>query len=63
MVAHKSTSVADAFATKLANRVRTKDDIQDVLRLGKKYDLLSVAIIKDDVLGLMGNFKIKPILL
>jgi len=63
MVAHKNTSVADAFATKLANRVKTKDDIQDVLRLGKKYDLLSVVIIKDDVLGLMGNFKVKPILL
>lgn len=63
MISHKSTAVADAFATKLANRVKTKADIQDVLTLGKKYDLLSVAIIKDDAFGLTGKFKVKPILL
>jgi len=62
-VGHKNAAIADAFATKLANRVRTKADIQDVLRLCTKYDLLSVAIVKDDAFGLAGHFKVKPIML
>ncbi len=60
VVGHKNAAIADAFATKLANRVKVKADIQDVLRLCKKYDLLSVAIIKDDAFGLAGHFKVKP---
>lgn len=63
VVGHKDVAIADAFATKLANRVRTKADIQDILRLCKKYDLLSVAVVKDDTFGLAGHFKVKPILL
>lgn len=63
VVGHRDVAIADAFATKLANRVRVKADIQDVLRLCHKYDLLSVAIVKDDAFGLAGHFKLKPILL
>ncbi len=62
VVGHKDVAIADAFATKLANRVRTKTDIQDTLRLCKKYALLSVAVVKDDAFGLAGHFKVKPIL-
>jgi hypothetical protein len=63
VVGHKNAAIADAFATKLANRVKVKADIQDVLRLCKKYDLLSVAVVKNDAFGLAGHFKVKPILL
>jgi ApbE superfamily uncharacterized protein (UPF0280 family) len=54
--------LADAFATALCNRVKTPDDIENVLEFSKDYpEILSVVIICKDKIGVQGEFEIRMI--
>lgn len=56
----KSPILADAFATAIANKIKTKEDINNVLDYyGKIKSILSLVIIKDEIIGIKGKFKIK----
>ncbi|RLD61304.1 MAG: UPF0280 family protein [Bacteroidetes bacterium] len=56
----KSPILADAFATAIANKIKRKGDINNVLDYyGKIKSILSLIIIKDEIIGIKGKFKIK----
>jgi ApbE superfamily uncharacterized protein (UPF0280 family) len=59
VVLSQSTSLADAAATAIGNRVHSAGDIQKALQFAQGIDgLRGVAIIKDDHLGLYGQMRI-----
>jgi len=60
MVACKSASLADAFATALGNKIQSPDDIGKVVKSADKYPaILSLIIICNDKAGIKGNFEVK----
>lgn len=60
MVACKSTAIADAFATALANQVKTPGDVQTVAETSEQFpEILSVVAICQDKLGIRSNFEMK----
>lgn len=62
MVACTDTALADAWATALANLIKTGNDIDQVLKRTEKIsDILSVVIICDDKIGIRGEFELKLI--
>ena len=62
MVAYKNTAVADAYATALANQVKTPDDVQTVAEASSRFpEILSVLAICRDKLGIRSNFEMKLI--
>jgi uncharacterized protein len=57
----RSAVLADAFATRFGNEVKTPSDINNALSLSDKHpEILSTIIIIDDKIGIKGIFKIKP---
>ena len=57
MVACQSPLLADAWATSLANRIKSPDDIQQVLNFLEEYpEIQSLIIICEDKVGIRGNF-------
>lgn len=62
VVSAKSTLLADAAATAIGNVVKSKETIDDGLKLAKKiHGLMGVLIIKDDRMGVVGKVKIVPV--
>ena len=62
MVACKNTALADAFATALANQVKTPDDVQKVAENSGQFpEILSLIAICQDKLGIRSNFEMKLI--
>jgi len=62
VVTAKSTALADAAATAIANGIKTLADIQGGLNLAKRIKgIKSVLIIKDDHIGAWGKMKIVAI--
>jgi len=60
MVACKSTALADAFATAMANRVKSPDDVQTVAEASVQFpEILSLVVICRDKLGIRSNFEMK----
>ena len=60
MVACYSPVLADAWATALANRVKTPGDIEDVLTFSEQFpEILSLVIICGDKTGFRGNFEVR----
>ncbi len=60
MVACYSPVLADAWATSLANRVKSPDDIEGVLTFSEHYpEILSLVIICEDKTGIRGNFEVR----
>ena len=58
VIACKSTPIADAFATSIANKIVTESDINTVIAQTDKHkDILSAIIIKNDKVGIKGKFK------
>ena len=58
----KSASLADAWATSLANLVKTPDDIEPVLEKVKGIkDILGFAVIIGDRIGIRGEIEVKPL--
>ena len=59
VVACKNTLEADAFATALANQVKSSGDIPAMLKSSEEYrDILSVLGICEDKIGIRGNFEV-----
>jgi uncharacterized protein len=60
MVACYSPVMADAWATALANRVKTPADIEAVLKYSEQFpEILSLVIICEDKTGIRGNFEVR----
>ena len=62
VVSSKSTSLADAAATSICNRVQTKDDIDSAISYGKKITGIGgILIITGDTFGAWGEIKLVDI--
>lgn len=62
-VVAKSTVLADALATQIANQVQSHNDIQEVLEVSRKYKgIEGVVIICEDKMGIAGNLELVPVL-
>jgi ApbE superfamily uncharacterized protein (UPF0280 family) len=60
MVACRSAAAADAWATKIGNAVGRAEDIEGALDLvAGRADILSVVLIKGDVMGIRGELPLK----
>lgn len=60
MVACASPVLADAWATALANRVKTPADIEPVLKYSEQFpEIRSLVIICEDKTGIRGNFEVR----
>lgn len=58
MVVCENPLLADAYATSLANKVKSKYDVESVIKLAKsKIEILSCIIICQDYVGICGNFE------
>ena len=59
-IACYNTTLADAYATSVANQIQTPDDIEPVLdKLEDKKDILSAVIICQDRMGIRGDFELE----
>ena len=60
MVACKDCALADAYATAFANKVQTTADIPPLMEeVKREREVLSAICIKDDKIGIYGNFRLK----
>ena len=60
MIACRDVKAADTYATAFANRIQTADDIPDCIdRLRQQQDILAAIAIKDDKIGICGQFELK----
>ena len=60
MVACASPVQADAWATALANRVKTPADIEPVLKYSEQFpEIRSLVVICEDKTGIRGNFEVR----
>jgi len=60
MVACYSPTLADGWATALANRVKSPADVQKVLTYSEQFpEILSLIIICEDKTGIRGNFEVR----
>lgn len=60
MIVCQDVLLADSYATKFANFVRTPADINRVLEeIGNVDEILSALVIKDDKMGVIGKFEMK----
>lgn len=61
-VVAKSTVLADALATQIANQVKSPEDIQQVLEECTRYKgIEGVVIVCEDKMGITGNLQLVPI--
>ena len=61
-VLSKSSSIADAAATAIGNRVKLPRDIQEAVEFGKTIEgVLGVVVILDDHIGMWGDINIVPL--
>ncbi|HNW49872.1 MAG TPA: UPF0280 family protein [Prolixibacteraceae bacterium] len=61
VIASKNTALADAFASAYGNKVKSANDISDVIKLIRKNKkILSSVIICEGKAGICGQFNIKP---
>ncbi len=62
MIACQSASLADAFATRFGNEVKTPADIPAAIKLSESFtEILSILIITGDQMGVRGKFQIRPV--
>lgn len=59
MIVCRDVLLADAYATSIANRIQTVDDIQTVADTITDNDILSAILIKDDRLAIIGRYPLK----
>jgi len=60
MMVCKDALLADGYATVFANQIQTTADIDPVLnRIAREKDILSALIVKDDKMGIVGQFELK----
>ena len=52
--------LADTYATAFANTIQTAEDVQTCIeKIREQEDILAAIAIKDDKLGICGNFELK----
>ena len=62
VIACRNTALADAYATGIANKIQTPDDIEPVLeKLETEKEILSAVIICQDKMGIRGEFELEII--
>lgn len=60
MIVCKEVMLADTYATAFANYIQTKEDIEICIeKIREKEDILAAIAIKDDKIGICGNFELK----
>ncbi len=60
VIASKNTLLADAYATALANKIKTKQDVEKIASLAEKIDpILACIIIKDDKMAVNGKMEVE----
>ena len=60
MMVCRDALLADGYATVFANQIQTTADIDPVLNLiAREKDILSALIVKDDKMGIIGQFELK----
>lgn len=60
MIISRETALADSYATAFANEITTADDIDSVIKdISSKEDILGAIIIKDDKMGITGEFDLR----
>ncbi len=58
----KNILLADAFATAIGNEVKHQEDLEKALKLSEMFtEILSLVIIKDEKIGVRGEYEIKII--
>ena len=58
----KSSALADAWATSLANRVKRREDVEPVLQFARRITSLEgVVVIFEDVLGVEGKIELEKL--
>jgi uncharacterized protein len=63
MIACKDAALADAFATRFGNEVKTPTDITAAIKLSEEFpEILSILLIVSDQLGVRGKFQLRPML-
>ncbi|MEN3202389.1 MAG: UPF0280 family protein [Atribacterota bacterium] len=63
VVVATSAALADAWATSLANRVRTRSDVTSALRLARRISSLQgVVVVFEDLLGVEGNIQLEKLI-
>lgn len=62
MIACRDVALADTLATAFANRIQTAADIDTVIEdIGAQQNVLSGVIVKDDKIGIVGEFELEII--
>lgn len=60
MIVCKDVLLADSYATAVANKVKTIDDIPSVIdSVSSRYDILGAIIIKDEKMAVCGDFELR----
>jgi ApbE superfamily uncharacterized protein (UPF0280 family) len=60
VIACRDTALADAYATGIANKIQTPDDVEPVLeKLKNEKEILSAVIIYQDKMGIRGVFELE----
>jgi ApbE superfamily uncharacterized protein (UPF0280 family) len=60
MIVCRNALLADGFATTFANQIQTADDINPVLeKIESDKDILSALLVKDDKMGIVGEFELR----
>lgn len=63
MIACKNAALADAFATRFGNEVKSPADIPAAIKLSEGFpEILSILLIASDQLGVRGKLSLKPLL-
>lgn len=60
LIVCRDVMLADSYATAFANTIQTADDVQACIeKIRRQDDILAAIAIKDDKLGICGNFELK----
>ncbi len=63
MIACKDAALADAFATRFGNEVKTPTDIPGAIKLSENFpEILAILLVAGDQLGVRGRFQLKPVI-
>lgn len=64
VIACKDAALADTFATRFGNEVKTPENIPAAIALAESFpEIISILIIAGDQIGIKGQFKIKPLII
>jgi ApbE superfamily uncharacterized protein (UPF0280 family) len=62
MIVCKDTALADAFATRFGNEVKSETDVDIALQLSEQFpEIKSILLIIGERMGVKGSFSINPL--